>query len=174
LIEFLHLIQDRHGCLADVLPVALAAELKMAMTEVYEVATFYHHFDVVKDGQPKPPAITVRVCHPIACELAGAHELLERLPGILGQDVRVLHAPCVGRSEMAPAAVVGHHPIPHATAQQVAQVVRRGHVTHPRAEDGRDYPSVNRGARRGRSLLSSGAAPAIPNAPGSCRLSLTA
>jgi formate dehydrogenase beta subunit len=140
LIEFLHLIQDRYGCLADVHLVALAAELKMAMAEVYEVATFYHHFDVVKDGQPKPPAMTVRICDSIACEMAGAQALLERLPGMLGTDVRVLHAPCVGRCETAPVAVVGQHPIPHATAEQVAQVVRRGHVTHPRAEDARDYP----------------------------------
>src|SRR3954462_2644022 len=84
LIEFLHLIQDKYGCLADVHLVALAAELKMAMAEVYEVATFYHHFDVVKDGQAAPPAITVRVCDSIACELAGSHDLLEQLPGILG------------------------------------------------------------------------------------------
>src|SRR3954468_17961144 len=83
LIEFLHLIQDTYKCLADAHLVALAAELKMAMAEVYEVATFYHHFDVVKDGQVAPPAITVRVCDSIACELAGSHDLLEQLPGIL-------------------------------------------------------------------------------------------
>src|SRR6187399_2003014 len=89
LIEYLHLIQDRYKCLADVHLVALAAELKMAMAEVYEVATFYHHFDVVKDGQAAPPAITVRVCDSIACDLAGSHTLLEKLPGILGKDIRV-------------------------------------------------------------------------------------
>src|SRR5690349_20166847 len=113
LIEFLHLIQDRYKCLSDAHLVALASELKMSMAEVYEVATFYHHFDVVKDGQPAPPAVTVRVCDSIACELAGSHALLDKLPGILGKDVRVLHAPCVGRCETAPVAVVGQNPIPH-------------------------------------------------------------
>ena len=88
----------------------------MAMAEVYEVATFYHHFDVVKEGETPPPAITVRVCDSIACELAGAHDLLATLPGVLGTDVRVLHAPCVGRCETAPVAVVGQNPVPHATA----------------------------------------------------------
>ncbi len=88
----------------------------MAMAEVYEVATFYHHFDVVKEGETAPPAITVRVCDSIACDLAGSDELLAKLPALLGTDVRVLHAPCVGRCETAPVAVVGQNPIPHATA----------------------------------------------------------
>src|SRR3954468_5096232 len=102
LIEHLHKIQDRFGCLSAPHLVALAAEMKLAMAEVYEVATFYHHFDVVKEGDAAPPAITVRVCDSIACDLAGSHELIERLPGLLGKDVRVLHAPCVGRCETAP------------------------------------------------------------------------
>ena len=97
LIEHLHKIQDRFGCLSAAHLVALAAEMKLAMTEVYEVATFYHHFDVVKEGDAAPPAITVRVCDSIACDLAGSRDLLERLPGLLGANVRVLHAPCVGR-----------------------------------------------------------------------------
>src|SRR4051812_7458556 len=87
LIEHLHRIQDHYGCLSAMHLVALAAEMKLAMTEVYEVATFYHHFDVVKEGEAAPPAITVRVCDSIACELAGSHELLTRLPGVVGQDV---------------------------------------------------------------------------------------
>src|SRR5436305_325234 len=90
LIEHLHKIQDRYGCLAAPHLVALAAEMKMAMAEVYEVATFYHHFDVVKDGDAAPPAITVRVCDSISCDLAGSHGLLEKLPSILGPGVRVL------------------------------------------------------------------------------------
>src|SRR3954464_13290525 len=135
LIEFLHLIQDKYKCLADVHLVALAGELKMSMAEVYEVATFYHHFDVVKDGQPAPPAITVRVCDSIACDLAGSHDLLDRLPGVLGTGIRVLHAPCVGRCETAPVAVVGQNPIPNATAERVVEVVRGGHVTHPRPDE---------------------------------------
>ena len=131
LIEHLHKIQDRYGCLSAPHLVALAAEMKMAMTEVYEVATFYHHFDVVKEGDVRPPAVTVRVCDSIACELAGSHELLRQLPLLLGTDVRVLHAPCVGRCETAPVAVVGQNPIPRATTEQVLIAVQEGQVKHP-------------------------------------------
>jgi NADH:ubiquinone oxidoreductase subunit F (NADH-binding)/NADH:ubiquinone oxidoreductase subunit E len=123
LIEHLHKVQDRYGCLSAEHLVALAAEMKLAMTEVYEVATFYHHFDVVKDGEAAPPAITVRVCDSIACDIAGSRALLEKLPGLLGADVRVLHAPCVGRCETAPVAVVGQNPVPHATSEKVAALV---------------------------------------------------
>jgi len=140
LIEYLHLIQDRYGCLSAPHLAALAAELKMAMAEVYEVATFYHHFDLVKEGETPPPPITVRVCDSIACELAGAHELFERLPSLLGAHVRVLHAPCVGRCETAPVVVIGQNPIPHATFDQVAAAVQAGHVTHPRADEGHLHP----------------------------------
>ena len=115
LIEHLHKIQDRYGHLSAPHLVALAAEMKLAMAEVYEVATFYHHFDVIKNGDIAPPAITVRVCDSIACDLAGSHELLKKLPSLLGSGVRVLHAPCVGRCETAPVAVVGQNPVPHAT-----------------------------------------------------------
>jgi formate dehydrogenase beta subunit len=134
LIEHLHKLQDRYGCLHAAHLVALAAELKMAMAEVYEVATFYHHFDVIKDGETPPPAVTVRVCDSIACELAGAHELLANLPSMLGDGVRVLHAPCVGRCETAPVAVVGQHPIPNATADMVLAAVEAGQVEHPQTE----------------------------------------
>src|SRR5580692_8125143 len=103
----------------------------MAMAEVYEVATFYHHFDVVKEGETRPPAITVRVCDSIACELAGSQDLLAQLPALLGPGVRVLHAPCVGRCETAPVAVVGQNPIPQATVELVAGAVNAGRVTHP-------------------------------------------
>jgi formate dehydrogenase beta subunit len=130
LIEYLHLIQDRLGCLPAAHLVALAAELKMAMAEVYEVATFYHHFDVVKEGDARPPAITVRVCDSIACALAGAGELLKTLPRTLGDDVRVLHAPCVGRCDAAPVAVVGQNPVPHATAERIASLVQSRALAH--------------------------------------------
>src|SRR5262249_32827782 len=113
----------------------LAAEMKMAMAEVYEVATFYHHFDVIKDGEAPPAAITVRVCDSIACDLAGGRDLLATLPSILGPGVRVLHAPCVGRCETAPVAVAGQTPLPHATAEKVAALVRSGAVTHPTSRD---------------------------------------
>ena len=131
LIEYLHLIQDRFGCLSAPHLVALAAEMKMAMAEVYEVATFYHHFDVVKEGDTAPPAVTVRVCDSIACELAGAQQLLTTLPGILGANVRVLHAPCVGRCDTAPVAVVGQNPVPHATVDRIVSRVQAGEVRHP-------------------------------------------
>jgi NADH:ubiquinone oxidoreductase subunit F (NADH-binding)/NADH:ubiquinone oxidoreductase subunit E len=131
LIEYLHRIQDRYGHLAAPHLVALAAELKMAMTEVYEVATFYHHFDVVKEGDAAPPAITVRVCDSIACDIAGSRGLLAKLPALLGKDVRVLHAPCIGRCETAPAAVVGQNPVPHATAEKIAALVKAKALKHP-------------------------------------------
>jgi formate dehydrogenase len=135
LIEHLHKIQDRFGCLADRHLVALAQEMKLAMTEVYEVATFYHHFDVIRDDEAAPPAITVRVCDSIACELAGAGALLDRLPKLLGADVRVLAAPCIGRCEQAPAAVVGRHPVACATVERIQALVRRRDVEHPPARD---------------------------------------
>src|SRR6516225_5267195 len=107
LIEHLHKINDRYGHLSAAHLAALAAEMKLAMAEVYEVATFYHHFEVVKEGETPPPALTVRVCDSIACELAGSDALLSKLPALLGKEVRVLHAPCVGRCEVAPCVVVG-------------------------------------------------------------------
>jgi len=131
LIEYLHRIQDRYGHLSAAHLVALAEEMQLAMTEVYEVATFYHHFDVVKDGEATPAAITVRVCDSIACELAGANELLKKLPKMLGQEVRVLHAPCIGRCETAPAVVVGQNPVPHASAQKISALVKARAVKHP-------------------------------------------
>ena len=142
LIEHLHRIQDRFGCLSAPHLVALAAEMKLAMTEVYEVATFYHHFDVVKEGDAAPPAITVRVCDSIACELAGAHDLLAKLPALLGTDVRVLHAPCVGRCETAPVAVIGQNPVPHATADKVTALATQKAVTHPKLGDGASHPDL--------------------------------
>src|SRR5215831_4414965 len=139
LIEYLHRIQDRYGHLSAAHLVALAAEMKLAMTEVYEVATFYHHFDVVKEGDAAPPAMTVRVCDSIACDLAGSHELLHKLPSILGKDVRVLHAPCVGRCETAPVAVVGQNPVPHATAEKVTALVNAKAVSHSPSTSHIDY-----------------------------------
>ena len=143
LIEYLHRIQDRHGCLSAAHLVALAEELKMAMAEVYEVATFYHHFDIVKEGDARPPAITVRVCDSISCEMAGAHSLLEALPRLLGPDVRVLHAPCVGRCETAPVAIVGQNPVPHASAAKVRKLVDEGAVAHPSKANGASHPDFD-------------------------------
>jgi len=120
LIEHLHKINDRYGHLAAPHLAALAQEMKLALTEVYEVATFYHHFEVVKERETPPPALTVRVCDSIACELAGAQELLKMN---LGKDVRVLHAPCVGRCEVAPCVVVGQNPVGNATVEAVQKAV---------------------------------------------------
>jgi NADH:ubiquinone oxidoreductase subunit F (NADH-binding)/NADH:ubiquinone oxidoreductase subunit E len=129
LIEHLHLIQDHYHCLSTQHLAALAQELRLAQAEVYEVASFYHHFEVVREGGPVPAALTVRVCDGIACELAGADALRHRLPAILGADVRVIHAPCVGRCEQAPVAVVGQKAIPKATVEAVQQTVAAGIVT---------------------------------------------
>ncbi len=121
LIEHLHKIQDRYGRISAAHAVALAREMKLATTEVYEVATFYHHFDVVKAGEDgmMPPALTVRVCDSLSCELAGALPLLEKLQATLGSTVRVIPAPCIGRCEQAPAVVVGQNPVARATVAQV-------------------------------------------------------
>src|SRR6266853_620969 len=143
LIEHLHKIQDRFGCLSAPHLVALAAEMKLAMTEVYEVATFYHHFDVVKEGEAAPPAITVRVCDSIACDIAGSRELLASLPALVGREVRVLHAPCVGRCETAPVAVVGQNPVPHATTESVSALVKARAVSHPQRGDGSSHPHLD-------------------------------
>ena len=129
LIEHLHLIQDHYGHLSAAHLAALAAEMKMAQTEVYEVATFYSHFDVVKDGPP-PPAVTVRVCDSLSCAMAGAEALLEKLPAILGKDVRVVRAPCMGACDRAPVAAVGHLQTFKATADTIAADVKAKKHAH--------------------------------------------
>ena len=120
LIEHLHLIQDRYGYLSAAHLAALAQEMRLALTEVYEVATFYAHFDVVKEGEAPPPVVTVRVCDSLACALKGAERLLEELPQKLGPNVRVVHAPCMGACDRAPVCAVGHVQIMHADAANVA------------------------------------------------------
>jgi len=125
LIEHLHRINDRYGHLSAAHLAALAEEMHLSQTEVYEVATFYHHFEVVKEGEQAPPKLTVRVCDSIACELSNSKELVEKLPGILGKDVRVVHAPCVGRCEVAPCVVVGQNPIGNATVDLVRKAVEK-------------------------------------------------
>ena len=130
LIEHLHKIQDRFGHLSAAHLAALAQEMGMAQTEVYEVATFYHHFDVVKEGQTAPAALTVRVCDGLSCEMAGAKALLAKLPALLGRDVRVIPAPCIGRCEQAPAAVVGQNPVPMASTERIVAAVRAQEIKH--------------------------------------------
>ena len=128
LIEFLHLIQDQYGALSAAHMAALAEAMKIAQTEVYEVATFYHHFDVVKEGEETPAALTVRVCETLSCAMAGADELLKKLPAILGKDVRVIAAPCIGRCAEAPAVCVGQNAFGDATAEKVALAVKENQL----------------------------------------------
>ncbi len=134
LIEHLHRLNDAYRCLHDRHLVALAREMNIPMAEVFEVATFYHHFEVVK-GDAQAPGLTVRVCDGLSCELAGAKDLLARLPALLGSaDVRVIPAPCLGRCEQAPVAVVHQHPVPLATPEVVVSVVKSAETLHPVAQ----------------------------------------
>ncbi|WP_431514066.1 NADH-ubiquinone oxidoreductase-F iron-sulfur binding region domain-containing protein [Variovorax sp. DAIF25] len=136
LIEHLHRLNDEWQCLHDRHLVALAREMNLPMAEVFEVATFYHHFEVLR-GDDEPAALTVRVCDGLSCELAGARDLLQRLPALLGTDVRVVAAPCVGRCEQAPVAVVGQAPVVMTRAEDVAAAVGRDAKKHPLpADDG--------------------------------------
>jgi formate dehydrogenase len=130
LIEYLHLIQDRYGHLSARHLAALAEELRLAQTEVYEVATFYAHFDVVREGDDPPPPLTVRVCDGIACEMAGARTLLAELAEQTGAEVRVLRAPCMGRCDKAPVAEVGHNHLMDASTSSVIAAVRAGQTQH--------------------------------------------
>lgn len=133
LIEHLHLINDHYGQLTAPHLAALAQEMRLAQTQVYEVATFYHHFDVVREDAMVAgavPGLTVRVCDGLSCEMAGATDLLARLPAILGRDVRVIPAPCIGRCEQAPAVSVGQHPVGFATVETIAEKVAAKTVTH--------------------------------------------
>ncbi|MEM9812823.1 MAG: NAD(P)H-dependent oxidoreductase subunit E [Pseudomonadota bacterium] len=124
LIEHLHLIQDRYGHLSAAHLRALAEEMRMAMAEVYEVATFYAHFDVVREGETPPPALTIRVCDSLSCELAGAQTLKAALEeGLDPSEVRVLRAPCMGRCDTAPVLEIGHNHIDHATPEKVAAAI---------------------------------------------------
>ena len=130
LIEHLHKIQDRFGHLSAAHLAALAQEMRLPQTSVYEVATFYHHFDVVKEGDAAPAPLTVRVCDGLSCEMAGAQDLLTKLPALLGRDIRVIAAPCIGRCEQAPAAVVGQNPVANASCEKVAALIAAGEVRH--------------------------------------------
>ena len=139
LIENLHKINDEYRALHDRHLVALAKEMNLPMAEVYEVATFYHHFEVVRGNDPVAD-ITVRVCDGIACELAGAQNLLSKLPAILGNpNVKVVAAPCVGRCEQAPVAVVHQYPVLFATTDKVAAAVKNNLTTQPMAKDSANF-----------------------------------
>jgi NADH:ubiquinone oxidoreductase subunit F (NADH-binding)/NADH:ubiquinone oxidoreductase subunit E len=134
LIEHLHTLNDHFGQLRTDHLAALAQLLRLSQAEVYEVASFYHHFEVAQPkadgGYDQPAPLTVRVCEGIACELAGARDLLTRLPALLGTEVRVIAAPCIGRCEQAPAAVVHQCPVPNATPEAVQAAVIAGRTKH--------------------------------------------
>jgi NADH:ubiquinone oxidoreductase subunit F (NADH-binding)/NADH:ubiquinone oxidoreductase subunit E len=124
LIEYLHLIQDKFGHLSAAHIRALGEEIRISMAEIYEVATFYAHFDVVKESETPPPALTIRVCDSLSCELAGAQQLKVALEdGLDAKDVRVLRAPCMGRCDTAPVLEIGHNHIDHATPEKVLAAI---------------------------------------------------
>ena len=128
LIEFLHLIQDKYGYLSAQHLCALAEELKISMAEVYEVASFYAHFDIVKEDETPPPKITIRVCDSLSCELAGAEKLREELKkGLDPKEVRVVRAPCMGRCDAAPTLELGHNHIDRASTDKVQAAISEGH-----------------------------------------------
>jgi len=127
LIEFLHLIQDEYGHLSASHLRALAEEMRISMAEVWEVATFYAHFDPIREGETPPPGLTIRVCDSLSCELAGSERLLTALKsGVDPEKVRVVRAPCMGRCDTAPALEIGHRHIDHATPEKVASAVASG------------------------------------------------
>jgi formate dehydrogenase beta subunit len=128
LIEHLHVIQDKYQHISARHLAALAAEMKLSMAEVYEVATFYHHFDVVKESETAPPMLTVRVCDSVSCHMAGADKLVNELTVSLGSDIRVQRVPCVGRCDTAPVAVVGQNPVDQATAANVQKIVQQNQI----------------------------------------------
>jgi formate dehydrogenase beta subunit len=130
LIEHLHKIQDHYGHLSAEHLAALAAEMSLPQAAVYEVASFYHHFDIVKEGTEAPAPLTVRVCDGLSCEMAGARQLLKTLPDLLGREIRVISAPCIGRCEQAPAVVVGQNPISKASIDQVLKTVNAKATVH--------------------------------------------
>ena len=162
LIEYLHLIQDRYGCLKAAHLRALAEELSLAQAEIYEVATFYAHFDVVKENEEPPPSITIRVCDSLTCEMLGARELKAALEAVVDpKQVRVMRAPCMGRCAAAPVIEVGHNHIEEATAERALAAVEgnRIHASMPasislkdyRAEGGFEVLQACRDGRRTRS-----------------------
>ena len=134
LIEALHLIQDEYHYISAKHVVALASEMKLSQTEVYEVATFYHHFDVIKEDQTPPPPLTIRVCESITCEMYGSKNLTENLKKVFtdssatSEQIRIQTVPCVGRCQHAPVAVVGKNPIDSATPESVRKCVGRNEI----------------------------------------------
>ncbi|MGI9406164.1 MAG: NAD(P)H-dependent oxidoreductase subunit E [Hyphomicrobiaceae bacterium] len=142
LIEHLHLVQDTYGHISARHLRALAAEMVLPQAEVYEVATFYAHFDVIGEGETPPPATTIRVCDSLTCELLGAEQLLKALEdGTDAKDVRIVHAPCMGRCQSAPVCEVGHGHVDNATPESVIARVNSGE-RHPVIPEYTDYEAA--------------------------------
>ena len=139
LIEYLHKIQDKFHHLSAAHLAALAHEMRLSMTEVYEVASFYHHFDVVREGEAAPAELTVRVCDSVSCEMAGSEALIAALEAGLGEGIRVQRVPCVGRCDKAPVAVVDQYTVDNATPESVSSALDAGHREQPMPEDSIDY-----------------------------------
>jgi len=144
LIEQLHKLNDFHRGLHDRHLVALSRQMNIPMAEVFEVATFYHHFEILRDGE-QAARLTVRVCDGLSCEMRGAQALLQRLPALLGADVRVIAAPCVGRCEQAPVAVVHQAPVVQATVERIQAAVEHGNSAHPAPPDDGIFDAGARG-----------------------------
>src|SRR6201746_1316431 len=152
LIEYLHLIQDKYNQISAAHLAALADEMKLAFAEVFETATFYAHFDIVKEGEAAMPPLTIRVCDSLTCAMLGAEKLLQGLQDQAGPGIRVVRAPCVGRCDTGPAAEVGHHFVDHASVANVLAAARGGdtHAHLPKYVDydayvaGGGYALLNR------------------------------
>lgn len=144
LIEKLHLVNDAYQGLHERHLVALSRQMNVPMAEVFEVATFYHHFEVLR-GDDQAAALTVRVCDGLSCELAGARDLLARLPALLGTNVRVIPAPCVGRCEQAPVAVVGQAPVVMADTAEAQTAIMQKSAAHPLPDDDGEFDAAAAG-----------------------------
>ena len=165
LIEHLHLIQDRYGHLSAAHLAALAEEMRLPQAAVYEAATFYAHFDVIKEDEAPPPPLTIRVCDSLTCEMMGGRQLLAALQeGLDPAQVRVVRAPCMGHCDTAPVAEVGHHYVDHATMEKVTEAMRAGH-THADIPDVVDFEHyvADGGYRLLRRFLGQEAAELEPN-----------
>jgi formate dehydrogenase len=144
LIEHLHLIQDSYKQISAAHLAALADEMKLSFAEVFETATFYAHFDVVKEGEAAVPPLTVRVCDSLSCAMLGAEKLLQELQTASGPGIRVVRAPCVGRCDTAPTAEVGHHFVDYASVASVLAAATAGD-THAQLPGYVDYDGYVRG-----------------------------
>jgi formate dehydrogenase beta subunit len=139
LIEHLHKLNDHYHCLHDHHLVALASEMRLPMAEVYEIATFYHHFEVVREGEAAPNPITVRVCSGLSCIISAKVDILKTVSALIGDNARVVHVPCIGRCDQAPAAVVHQNPVPFATAERIAAAVHAQSRLHPTASQAQAF-----------------------------------